>query len=128
VILWRGQPDWYNRLPFGLGRTPALRSDVAAVPPETEPWYAPVRIEAGGESGVAGAYDLGQHTVRFLGRELTLGADNVLLVDRVDGAGGPPHIVGTARISATVPPAGPPLYAALDSALARSAAARDFLR
>jgi len=61
-----------------------------------------------------------------------LGGDNVLLVDRLDRVGGPPRVAGTARIPATLPPSGralrPALRAALDSALQRSAATRDFLR
>lgn len=44
-------------------------------------------------------FDRDSRTVRLIGEEVTLGDRNVILVDRIDGAGGPSRIANVLRIS-----------------------------
>lgn len=102
LVLWRGTPGWQNAPHHGSGQLPPRSSEGAperrgAVP---SPIVHTTRIGTV-EFGID--FDLDSRTVRLIGEEVALGDRNVILVDRIDGAGGPPRIVSVLRIDPRLP-------------------------
>ena len=112
VILWRGQPGWMSGSPAGTGgvttaegASTTLRTGAPGVsgPDSTdstdstdswtvsheEPW-----------SGVDLSWRFRPGLLRVLGREIPVAPHAVVLIDRADGVGGPPEVIGidTARV------------------------------
>jgi hypothetical protein len=92
VILWRGQPGWFER--------PGAFVGASANSAWAGPWDRGHRRTVGFAGGpVSWEYDEIGRVLRILGREIVLTTDNVVLVDRVDGVGGEAVVVGTARVA-----------------------------
>jgi hypothetical protein len=123
TVLWRGDPGWYRipgrHLALGLGGG-------SEISPEGEVTARTVELMVRfGEESYDVEFDHIGGTVRFLDREIEMGADNVLLVDEVARAGVLPTVVGTARVDARLPD-----LLRFDPAevLGRSEGVREFLR
>jgi hypothetical protein len=101
LVLYRGQVDWYLREAMLDQHGESGRSTVSA----------DGRIELGplNVRHVRGGIDLGisvdaaREVMTVLGKELSLAEHNVFLIDRVDGMGGPPEVVG--QLSVQLDPA-----------------------
>jgi hypothetical protein len=92
VVLWRGEPEWHN------GDTDVGGSENMC--PDSEDRclglvHGQFRI---GDIEFELLYDRPTRTARILGEELALGDANVVLVDRIDGVGGFPTIVGVLTV------------------------------
>jgi hypothetical protein len=92
VILWRGQPGWFEQRGAFVG--PSANSAWAG--PRARGHRRTVAFAAG---TVSWEYDEIGRVLRILSRDIVLTDDNVVLVDRVDGVGGGPMVVGTARVA-----------------------------
>jgi len=105
VVLWRGQPGWQS----GAGATSVQRAAGNQV-------YEQARVAAAvanrGFSGSGGPYphwteiDRSNGRLYVLGREFDIpprGSALIVIVDRVDGIGGPPMVIGSAVIDGTLP-------------------------
>jgi len=93
LVLWRGQRGWQEAGPLRFrGRASACAGGAAQCGGSVHD-----RITVGGvELEVRIDRDAG--VARILGTEILLGDVNVVLVDRVDSAGGVPAVVGQLRI------------------------------
>lgn len=102
LVLWRGAPGWQNAPHGGGGRLPPRSEErPAGVPPGVpSPIMHDFRIGTV-EFGIH--FDVGSRTVRLIDEEVALGDRNVILVDRIDGAGGPPRIADVLRIDPRLP-------------------------
>jgi hypothetical protein len=85
VLLARGQPDWF------VGKLVGGGGHVNGVGPRDHVWDI-------GSRSVKLIYDPATNSANIFGKQLKLDTANVLLVDRVDGVFGEPHLVGTACI------------------------------
>ncbi len=92
VVIARAQPNWYGTR--GIAKMPA---NFAA---------DPVRFGGGGTIDTLYVlYDNSTNSAWLGERQIPLpGEDNVVMVDRIDGVGGPMVVVGTARLAPYVSP------------------------
>jgi len=123
LVLWRGEPGWHAH------RAKALEGLAK------RGWIDTVRAKADsrgllqtfsetlGDLELSYDYDWARHRVHILGRDLELGANNVLLIDRADGVGGAP-VLRTMRIESRIDS----LQVGFDYLVKRSAQLRAFLR
>lgn len=123
LVLWRGESGWHAH------RAKALEGLAK------RGWIDTVRAKADsrgllqtfsetlGDLELSYDYDWARHRVNVLGRDLELGANNVLLIDRADGVGGPP-VLRTLRIEPRIDS----LQVGFDYLVKRSPQLRAFLR
>ena len=95
VILWRGQPG-RGRSTASLGLSATSGSNRLGGRRQSS------SVEFAG-GNIEWTFEETTHVLHMLGRDIALTTDNVVLVDRVDGVGGPPVVVGTARVSRQLP-------------------------
>ena len=122
AVLWRGQLDWPARARGSSGHG---EEGTATISPAGVITRGPLVLhlqQAGAEFDVR--FDPQTRRARLLGREIALGRHNVILVDHVDGIGGPPAVVGTTFVDPRVTS----LNFTADSVLRRSEVVRAFLR
>jgi len=97
IVLWRGQAEWH--------RVGIHVSGTDGVCPGTEDRcrglvHDRFRI---GELEIEVIFDRLTRRARILGEEIALEDTNVVLVDRIDGVGGPPTVVGRLSIPVDLP-------------------------
>jgi hypothetical protein len=118
LVLWRGQPQWYQ----GRGEVGSAGTsrEFSMLPPAAG---APRLLEHEGDwNGIklSFRFDPATDTALVAGQAVALGGGNVVLVDRIDGVGGAPVVVGTASVD-------PAVFAVLADPRRRGRAARDAL-
>jgi hypothetical protein len=83
VLLARGQPNWF------VGKLVGGGGHIDDVGRRDHAWR-------GGNRTFKVSYDPGTNTADLFGKHIWLDTANVLFLDRVDGVGGEPQLVGTA--------------------------------
>jgi hypothetical protein len=121
VVLWRGQPRWNatrasdaGEAGDGAARMRAVRDSARGAGAATGGGHAPglfwgVLVEQASARVVPVVWSASAGDARLPGSELSADSVTVLLVDRVDGVGGPPTLtavarVGRARTTGLLPP------------------------
>jgi hypothetical protein len=106
LILVRGEAGWYSHRRSALEAL--FEKGVLKVPlaphSTTRPGFNSSIHLALGDIEFEAQYDSRTHRLFLLGQELTLGKDNVVLVDRVDGIGGKTTIFRTLRVDPSLGP------------------------
>ena len=107
VVLWRGQPGW--AAPTGARDTVALRAATDEYRRAEASAILANGVVLGGQAGAV-AYlaqvDSGRTAVTVLGQRFALPPRDsalIVLVDRIDGSGGRPAVVGTAVVDGRLP-------------------------
>ena len=135
LVLWRGSPGWFRRPLPGSGRVSFDDVSVFSRPEGNGGDGTAVRIESRVAIEQGGVtlelrFDAENATVYVQGQRFPLDGDNVILVDDVDGAGGP-QVTGALRIDPefTVTRFAEPRFSGgIELLLRRSQAMLDFLR
>ena len=97
MVLWRGQAEWHR---LGID----VRGSEGICPGTADRCRGLVHGQFGiGELELEVVFDRMTRTGRILGEEVELEDANVVLVDRIDGVGGPPTVVGTLAIPGDLP-------------------------
>jgi hypothetical protein len=96
LLLYRGQPGWHEENSGSDGHG-SRGSDRRAPGGALEQGKLVILHREGGID-LDVVVDRSRNVLRVLGEELPFDRHNVFLIDRVDGVGGPPHIVGRLRI------------------------------
>lgn len=104
LVLWRGEPGWYENLPHWMFGCSVASHDVISAAGAIEEQWLKLRCNPGNERQDLMTFYPMTRTLEFQGRTLALGEDNVVFVDRVriEGTRLQGEIVGTARVD--VPP------------------------
>lgn len=107
VVLWRGQPSW--AAPTGALDAVALRAATDEYRRAEASAIVANAVVLGGQAGAV-AYlaqvDSGRTAVTVLGQRFALPPRDsalIVMVDRIDGSGGRPAIVGTAVVDGRLP-------------------------
>jgi hypothetical protein len=89
LVLWRGEANWHTHRSKALEAVSKRGVNVRGDLPEVPLIHADGRIqtlyEDLGDIVVEYAYDWEGHRVNILGTDVDLGANNVLLIDHIDG-------------------------------------------
>ncbi|HVE79206.1 MAG TPA: hypothetical protein VNA89_10110 [Gemmatimonadaceae bacterium] len=135
IVLWRGQPAWFRGAQRGEVSTARSSFESGALARPGGP--SRVLTHDGEWSGIrlAFSYDPATDTALVAGQAVALRGANVVLVDRIDGVGGAPVVVGTASVDAAAlrtladpPRRGRGSREALREALERDERVRAFLQ
>jgi hypothetical protein len=123
LVLWRGEHGWYRHREAAINALwESGLIDTTRVRAQLERANA-AYFDILGDITLEVRFDEPNRRVWVLGREMTLGDANVVVVDRIDGVGGSPS-VRTARIDPTLDSSN----VAVTELLTRSAELRRFVR
>jgi hypothetical protein len=107
VILWRGERGWHRRAggSSASGRT-GMNARTGEVDMESR--YGDIELVS--------HYDARRRRVLIRGREIGIDTANVIVVDRIDGVGGPPRVI-TMHERLRLPPRPPAGYSSVNGLL-----------